>query len=265
MPESTFQFQGKEYSFAPERDVGISELRHIKQWFPGSGLGTYNGLTASTAMGDPDALACVVWVAMKKAGVKNLRDPKSLPDFSVGELMGSFVSQAGFPPEPVPSCRLTLDGEEYTFDFEKFLTCKTLRKIKGWYPEIGNLVRFTVAVFAGDPEAMACIAWILWTEAGKEDVPDPHFIDFAVGEVLNSYVLEIPEELETEPPILENPITGEVKPVDPLLPPSGTKSLAVIPMTSGGNTNLKSPSSSISDQTKLSPDLSSITPDGSSI
>jgi hypothetical protein len=224
MPESTFQFQNREYTFAPERDIGISELRHIKQWFPGSGLWTYNALTASTAMGDPDALACVVWIAMKKAGVKNLREPKALPDFSIVELMGSFLSENTDPAEEVPSCHLTLNGDAYTLDFNKSLTCKTMRKIKGWFPEIGNLVRFTVAVFAGDPDAMACVAWILWTEEGKEDVPDPHFIDFAVGEVMDSYVLEIPEVTTAEPPVFENPITGEVKPMDPPLPPDGTPS-----------------------------------------
>lgn len=226
MPESVFTFQNKEYNFTPEKDLGISELRHIRSWY-GLPLGTYNGLTNAAVMGDPDALACIIWVAQKKAGVKNVRDPMHLPDFSVGEIIGSFVSESDKNTVTFPLCKLMLEGVEYELDLEKVLTCKVLRQIKRWYPEIGNFVRFSVAIFQGDPEAMACIAWILWTNAGMENVPLPQNIDFAIGEVMNSYEfeeLEEPEVEEPEPPAVIDLNTGEDKPMDPPLPSSGESS-----------------------------------------
>jgi hypothetical protein len=72
---------------------------------------------------------------------------------------------------------------------------------------------------------MACIAWILWTNAGMENVPLPQNIDFAIGEVMNSYEFEIPEEPdEPEPPAVIDLNTGEDKPMDPPLPSSGESS-----------------------------------------
>jgi hypothetical protein len=265
MPESVFTFQNKEYSFAPERDLGISELRHIKAWF-GLPMGTYNGLTSAAVMGDPDALACIIWVAQHKAGVKNAREPMSLPDFSVGELVGSFVSEAERDRAVLPPCHLVIDGAEYTLDFQKDLTCKTLRQIKRWYPALGTLVSFTMSVFQGDPDAMACVAWIVWGGPNDKSVATPQTIDFAVGEVLESYDLEIPEEPdEPEPPPLIDPNTGEQKTMDPTLPSGGESSLTAIPMTSGTDTSPKSPTSSTSGRTKQKVDHSSNTPDGPSI
>ena len=224
MPESTFKFQGEEYTFAPERDIGIAELRFIKNWF-GLPLGTYNGLTAAASLGDPEAIASIIWIAQRKAGVKRIREPMNFPDFSVGEIMGSFTSENGSGYEKVPSCKLTLNGQEYTFDFVKLLTFKTLRQIKKWYPSIGSMVWFTMALFQGDPEAMACEAWILWGGPNDKSIPLPSSIDFAVGEVLDSYELEEPEEPEApEPPALVDPLTGEEKPVDPTLSPNGENS-----------------------------------------
>ena len=79
MPASTFTFQDQEYTFAPEQDIGISELRHIKRWFPD--LGDYQAFTTAASFGDPDAIACVIWVAQRKAG-ERVREPINFPDFS---------------------------------------------------------------------------------------------------------------------------------------------------------------------------------------
>lgn len=251
MPESTFTYQGTQYQFSTESDIGISELRHIKQWY-GSELGSYTGLTNRASYGDPDALSCIIWVALRKAGVQRLTEPMRLADFSVGQFMGSFITEGRPVRSPMPPMRLTLDGIEYTFDIDKELTRNTLVQIKDWYRELGSLVEFVTAFLRGDPDAMACTAWIVRNSAGEDNVPFPNQMDFAVGTVIDSYELDPVEEPE-EPPVprVKIDLDGEGEPTsDPPLPSGGAKSSEGTPTPSGGNITRQSPTSSISRRAK---------------
>ncbi len=233
MPASTFTFKGEELSFSPERDIGLTELRNIKGWFPD--LGDYQAFTIAASLGDPDALACLIWIAHRKAG-KKIKDPTNFPDFSVGEVMGSFVSD-GVPTtiQRVPPIRLTLNGDEEVFDIEKDLTYKTLKQIKRWYPSIGSLVRFTVAIFRGDPDALACMAWVAWGGMTDKSIPLPANIDLAAGTLIDSFDYEEPEEPEEPeaPELLQVLLSDENKQVDPPLPSDGASSSMEIQKNSG--------------------------------
>ena len=263
MPESTFTYNGEEYSFSPERDIGISELRHIKSWF--SDLGDYQAFVTAASLGDPDALACLIWIAQRKAGVKKVREPISFPDFSIGEVMGSFVSIDGVHAvDKVQPIRLTLNGEEYTFDLEKNLTHKVLKQIKRWYPSLGSLVRFTVGMFRGDPDALACIAWICWGGPNDKSVPMPNQIDLAAGGLLDSFDYDEPEEpVMPETPEIQLPDQEEPEAVNPPLPSDGISSSEGIQTNSGSVGSLMSPLPLASVQRKPNDDPSLSTSDGS--
>lgn len=227
MPASTFTFNGEEYDFSPETDIGISELRHIKSWY--SDLGDYQAFTTGIMLGDPDAVACLIWIAQRKAGEKRVREPLNFPDFSVGEVMGSFVTDEGTPAiQKVPAMHMMLNGTEYEFDLERDLTYKTLKQIKRWYPEIGTLVRFTLGMFRGNPDALACVAWIVWGGPNDKSVPTPNAIDLAAGALIDSFDYEEPlePELPDPPELLQVRIGDEVKAVDPPLPSDGKNSSA---------------------------------------
>jgi hypothetical protein len=233
MPESTFKFNGEDLTFSPEQDIGISELRHIKAWFPD--LGDYQTFTMQASLGDPDAVACIIWIAQRKAGNKKVREPINFPDFSIGEVVGSFASDGVRTVAKVPPLRLMLNGEEYTFDIEKELTHKVLKQIKKWYPPLGSLVRFTVGMFRGDPDALACIAWICWGGPTDKTVQTPNQIDLAAGGLIDSYDFDEPEPPE-EPDIPEtrlSTIGDAVAKEDPPQPSDGKSSSEGIQTTSG--------------------------------
>lgn len=245
MPDSTFTYNGQELSFSTTRDIGINELRHIKNWY-GSELGSYTGLTNLSAHGDPDALACVIWIAMRKAGLKP-REPMNMPDFAVGEFMGSFVTDGNRVYTTVPPIRMAIDGTEYTLDITHDLTLNRLRQIKRWYPEFGSLVTFSLGLFRGDPDALACSAWVVRTVSGEVGVPEPRLMDFSAGEVIDSYDIDEPEEAEIpEPPGLwKKPDEKEsVVMADPPLPTDGAKSSEPTQMSFGGDTAPPLPSPS---------------------
>ena len=261
MPESTFSFQGEEYTFAPERDIGISELRNIKGWFPD--LGDYQAFTAAASFGDPDALACLVWIAQRKAGAKRIKDPTNFPDFSIGEVMGSFMSEGVKTVQSVPPFRLTADGKEYSFDIESQLTYKVLKQIKRWYPELGSLVRFTVGVVRGNPDALACLVWIVWGGPTDKSISTPNQIDLAAGGLLDSFDYEEPKlPDEPEPPAALNLNAEEPAIVDPPLPSAGAN-LSTEIQTSSGPFIPISDSVSVSAQPKLKVAHTSNTSDGS--
>jgi hypothetical protein len=235
MPESTFTYNGEEYNFSPERDIGISELRHIKNWFPD--LGDYQSFTVASTLGDPDAMASIIWIAQRKAGVKKVREPISFPDFSIGEVMGSFVSDGVHTVQKIPPIHLLLDGEEHVFDIEKQLTYKTLKQIKRWYPPLGSLVKFTVGLFRGDPDALACVAWIIWGGPNDKSVLTPNQIDLAAGGLLDSFDFEEPEAPDLpEAPELHLPSQEDTEMVDPPLPSDGESSSEGIQTSYGDGT-----------------------------
>ena len=259
MPESTFTFQDKDYTYAPEHDIGISELRRIKNWYPS--LGDYTTFTAASALGDPEALLCVIWIGMKKAGVPRLTEPMRLPNFSVGKLMGSFRDENGENIyKSMPPIRLDIDGKPYVLDLDEQLTCYKLIQIKGWYPELGSITHLLMAIFRGDPDAMACVAWLVKEAAGELDVLEPPYQDFSVGEVIDSYELQDPViPPDPEPPVFKGPDGKEKTYVDPPQPPSGSNSLAATPTPSGSSTAEVSPTSSTSAPRKRKPAPSSST------
>jgi hypothetical protein len=171
----------------------------------------------------------------------------NLPDFSVSKVMGSFVTDGRHVHTPMPPVRLEIDGVPYTFDIGEQLTCNTLKKIKGWYPDLGSLVKFTLAFLKGDPDAMASVAWIVRTAAGEE-CEDPRFLDFAVGEVIDSYDMDPIKEIEDpEPPEI---LKDEKGYVDPPRPSDGESLSEGIQTNSGGDTISTSPPSSTSRQRK---------------
>ena len=196
-------------------------------------------------------------MALRKAGFPRLTEPMRLPDFSVGEFMGSFITEGRSARNPMPPMRLTLDGIEYTFEIDKELTRDTLLQIKRWYKELGSLVEFTMAFLRGDPDAMACVAWIVRNAAGEDNVPVPNEMDFAIGTVIDSYELDPVEEPE-EPPVPNvKPAEDEdTSRVDPPRPSDGVQSSEAIPTLSGGSTTPKSPRSSISRRPKQKPGVS---------
>jgi hypothetical protein len=86
---------------------------------------------------------------------------------------------------------LTIDGESYSFNDDEDLTVSALRHIKAWYPALGTYATFRVGYLQGDPDALACVRWIVLRRAGKANVPEPRQMpDFALGEFMNSWLGE---------------------------------------------------------------------------
>ncbi len=79
---------GNEYIFDPFRDLTVSTLRHIKQWY-GPELGRLGPFVLAFGQGDPDAIACAVWVVRRKAG-ENPPEPSRAPDIEVGTFMADM-------------------------------------------------------------------------------------------------------------------------------------------------------------------------------
>ena len=75
-------WQDRDYEFDPPKDLTLSRLRLIKSWFPG--IGTYLRFVTSYGDGDPDALACVMWLIKTKAG-ESCPEPVSMTDFAAGD------------------------------------------------------------------------------------------------------------------------------------------------------------------------------------
>jgi hypothetical protein len=92
-------WRGREYTYDPPNDLTVGTLRQIKSWYPE--LGTYYGFDIAWRRGDPDAIACVMWVLQRKSG-ENAVEPRRLTDdFGIGEFMNSMVSAAK---EICPEC-----------------------------------------------------------------------------------------------------------------------------------------------------------------
>ena len=84
------EIEGMPYEFDDDRDLTLSAMRHIKKWFPE--LGDFTSFRLGYLRGDPDALACVRWIVLGKAGVQPNPPPTNPADFSLGDFMRSFVS-----------------------------------------------------------------------------------------------------------------------------------------------------------------------------
>jgi hypothetical protein len=102
-----FEYNGKTYLFNPRKDLTYSALSHIKAWY--GELGRYLNLLQGWIYGDPDAVACVVWIVLRREN-ENPPEPNRFEDFSVGELLGSRVEKVDepkkgksvSPPPPTP-------------------------------------------------------------------------------------------------------------------------------------------------------------------
>ena len=72
----------EEYTLDMDEDVKCSHLRQISKWYPG--LGTFASLYINLLRGDPDAVACAIWLVRSARGVNPNPNPRDLEDFSVG-------------------------------------------------------------------------------------------------------------------------------------------------------------------------------------
>lgn len=93
-------FEGKEYVFDAKRDLTVSALRQIKEWY-GVELGRNMTFQAALLQQDPEAALCALWLARKAAGEENVPEPNRMPDFSVTELFEEgFEETEGKEPDP---------------------------------------------------------------------------------------------------------------------------------------------------------------------
>ena len=87
---------------------------------------------------------------------------------------------------------LEIDGKQFTFNDDKDITLANLRQIKAWFPDLGSYGAFRVAYLQGDPDALACIRWVV---RGRNKItPNPEPLnpdDFALGDFMNSFVFSI--------------------------------------------------------------------------
>ena len=82
------KYDGRDYYYDPDKHLTVGRLRQIKQWFPQ--LGTWNAFNQGFYQGDPDVLACIIWIVRNANDEKGVPEPNMIPDFSVGEFMDSF-------------------------------------------------------------------------------------------------------------------------------------------------------------------------------
>lgn len=75
-------FEGREYPLDLTELLTLSNLRKIKQWY-GLELGGMISFQEAFRLGDPDAVACAIWMARRAAGDENVPEPQNMPDFSI--------------------------------------------------------------------------------------------------------------------------------------------------------------------------------------
>ena len=76
-------YRGKTYSFDPNQDLTLRRLRAVKGWY--KELGSFSAFNTALGQGDPDALACLIWICKQKAGEVNVREPMMMEDFAIGD------------------------------------------------------------------------------------------------------------------------------------------------------------------------------------
>lgn len=92
-----FNIDGKKYA-VNQSDFTMGRMRHAKQWF-GAEYGEYLTLLQKFMRGDADAVAFVVWIAMKVAG-ENPVEPRYM-DYAVGDIIMSAADEAELAQEVV--------------------------------------------------------------------------------------------------------------------------------------------------------------------
>ena len=108
-----------------------------------------------------------------------------------------------------PQWQVTVDGVDSIYDPWVDLTLGRMRQIKQWYPDIGTVRAFNTAFLNGDPDAMACVLWIIALKAvrpGQPNPPDPRqMADFQVGSVVASTNLtpDLQHDADPTPPAME--------------------------------------------------------------
>lgn len=86
---------------------------------------------------------------------------------------------------------MEIDGEKFSFNDDEDLTLTALRQVKSWYPDLGSYTAFRLAYLRGDPDALACVRWMVLRKAGKTSAPEPRAMgDFPLGEFMNSWLSE---------------------------------------------------------------------------
>ena len=94
-----FDIDGQQISFCMDEDYTVPIARRIKAWF--SDLANYESFHLAFLRGDPDAICCVRWIVLTKAG-KKTREPNNMEDFGgVGNFMNSWVAADT---EPCEAC-----------------------------------------------------------------------------------------------------------------------------------------------------------------
>jgi hypothetical protein len=83
------EIDGVRYDFNDDTDLTLSVLRKIGSWFPL--LRTYSDFRLAYLRGDPDALACVRWIVLKREN-KPVQEPQQMADFPLGEFMNSWLA-----------------------------------------------------------------------------------------------------------------------------------------------------------------------------
>ncbi len=84
--------------------------------------------------------------------------------------------------------RIEFEGKSYDYEPTRDLGVGEMRTIKGWYPEIGRYTPFLAACSEGDPDALACLLWLLRSKAGEHPREPQRGLSFNVGELWNAYV-----------------------------------------------------------------------------
>lgn len=86
------KYNGKDYTFCAQDQLGVTELRRFKQWFPH--LGTYLSFVGAVSEGDPDAACCVAWIVQRAAN-EEVPEPDRITDIKPGTFYDKF-EPAGF-------------------------------------------------------------------------------------------------------------------------------------------------------------------------
>ena len=90
----SFTFRDKPYTFTPERDLTLRTLECIYDWY-GKDIGTYKRFMEAFGDIDAHAIACVIWIARRKAS-ENPPGPKDMEDFAIG---ADFLDTLQFVPD----------------------------------------------------------------------------------------------------------------------------------------------------------------------
>lgn len=219
MPEMTYELNGSTLRFNPERDLSVSTLRHIELWF--KDMDGYMPVSQRMALGDPDAIACLIWIAKRKNG-ESVREPRQSEDFAVGAFMDTGRDADGARTRRKPiSFRFDVDGTTYTYDPDA-ITHHQLVKIKRWFPQLGSMAELYAGFAKGNADALASVIWAARTLAGEKEVPEPRYSeDYGIGEILSTLepideempdddaLDEVAQPVEVPPEADENPTRAE--------------------------------------------------------